>query len=196
MDLLEHQGKRLFAAAGLPVLPAAVAATPEEALLAAGELGLPVVVKAQAKTGGRGKAGGIRVCRSAGEVEAAATEILAMSIRGKAVESLLVEQAVEIERELYLAIASSRALRGPLLIFAREGGVDIEDLARRDPGGHRPQPDRPAARPLRLPGAGRRGRRRPRPRGAGRPRGEARPSRPSCARSGSSITTATPRWSR
>ncbi len=134
MDLLEHQGKTLFAASGLPVLPAAVVFTPAEARRAAKEVGLPVVVKAQARTGGRGKAGGIRVCATADEVAAAASDILAMTIRGKAIEALLVEQAAEIEREMYLAIASSRSLRGPLLIFAREGGVDIETLARRDPG--------------------------------------------------------------
>jgi succinyl-CoA synthetase beta subunit len=133
VDLLEYQGKQLFAAAGLPVLPAAVAVSADEALLTSEELGLPVVVKAQARTGGRGKAGGICLCRTAGEVESAAAQILAMTIRGKTVEALLVEQAVEIEREMYLAIVSSRALRGPLLIFAREGGVDIEELAQRDP---------------------------------------------------------------
>ncbi len=134
MDLLEHQGKALFAAAGLPVLPADVAVTPEDAARLAAVVGLPAAVKAQARTGGRGKAGGIRICRSAGEVEAAAAEILAMTIRGKPVVSVLVEQAVEVAREMYLAIVSSRALRGPLLVFAREGGVDIEALAKRDPG--------------------------------------------------------------
>ena len=134
MDLLEHQGKALFAAAGLPVLPADVAVTPEDAARLAAVVGLPAAVKAQARTGGRGKAGGIRICRSAGEVEAAAAEILAMTIRGKPVVSVLVEQAVEVAREMYLAIVSSRALRGPLLVFAGEGGVDIEELARRDPG--------------------------------------------------------------
>jgi len=134
MDLLEHQGKALFAAAGLPVLPADVAVTPEDAARLAAVVGLPAAVKAQARTGGRGKAGGIRICRSAGEVEAAAAEILAMTIRGKPVVSVLVEQAVEVHREMYLAIVSSRALRGPLLVFAREGGVDIEELAKRDPG--------------------------------------------------------------
>ncbi len=133
MDLLEHQGKALFAAAGLPVLPAALAGTPQEARRAAEDLGLPVAVKAQAKTGGRGKAGGIRVCATAAEVEAAANDILAMTIRDKAVEALLVEQAVGIQREMYLAIVSSRALRGPLLVFARDGGVDIEELVHRDP---------------------------------------------------------------
>jgi succinyl-CoA synthetase beta subunit len=134
MDLLEHQGKALFASAGLPVLPADVAVTPEDAARLAAVVGLPAAVKAQARTGGRGKAGGIRICRSAGEVEAAAAEILAMTIRGKPVVSVLVEQAVEVHREMYLAIVSSRALRAPLLVFAREGGVDIEALAKRDPG--------------------------------------------------------------
>ena len=133
MDLLEYEGKRLFAEAGLPVLPARVAGTVPETAAAAAELGLPVAVKAQVKTGGRGKAGGIRVCRAAGEVEAAADAILGMSIRGHEVRSLLIEQGVEVERELYLAISSSRAVRGPVLIFCREGGVDIEEVARRDP---------------------------------------------------------------
>ena len=132
MDLLEYGGKRLFADAGLPVLPARVAGTAAEAAAAADELGLPVAVKAQVKTGGRGKAGGIRVCHSAAEVTAAANEILGMSIRGHEVRTLLVEQGVEVEREMYLAISSSRALRGPVLIFCREGGVDIEEVARRD----------------------------------------------------------------
>jgi succinyl-CoA synthetase beta subunit len=134
VDLLEHQGKALFAEAGLPVLPSVVAQTPDEARRAAERIGSRMCVKAQAKAGGRGKAGGIRVCRTAGEAEAAAAEILAMTIRGKVVESVLVEQAVDVAREMYLAIVASRALRGPLLVFAREGGVDIEELARRDPG--------------------------------------------------------------
>ena len=133
MDLLEHQGKTLFGKAGLPVLPSVVAKTPGEARRAAGQLGPRVCVKAQTKTGGRGKAGGIRVCGSAAEVEAAAADILAMSIHGHPVEALLVERAVDIARELYLAITVSREVRGPMLIFAREGGVDIEELARRAP---------------------------------------------------------------
>jgi succinyl-CoA synthetase beta subunit len=134
MDLLEYEGKRLFAEAGLPVLPSLVAGSTAAAIAAADELGLPIAVKAQVKTGGRGKAGGIRVCHTAAEVATAATEILGMSIRGHAVGTLLVERGVEVERELYLAISSSRALRGPVLIFCREGGVDIEEVARRDPG--------------------------------------------------------------
>ena len=129
MDLLEHQGKKLFSEAGLPVLPSVVARTPAEARRAAEQLGPRVCVKAQAKTGGRGKAGGIRVCGSAAEVEAAATDILAMTIRGHAVEALLVERAVDIAREMYLAITVSREVRSPLLVFSRDGGVDIEELS-------------------------------------------------------------------
>jgi succinyl-CoA synthetase beta subunit len=134
MDLLEHQGKRLFADAGLAVPPSRVATTTAEACEAARELGLPVAVKAQVKTGGRGKAGGIRVCRTHDEVTVAADDILGMTIRDHPVAAVLVEQAVEIEREMYVAIASSRESRGPLLVFCREGGVDIEALAREDPG--------------------------------------------------------------
>ena len=134
MDLLEHQGKTLFAAGGLPVPRACVAASVAEALTAAGDLGLPVAVKAQVKTGGRGKAGGIRLCATASDVGAAAEAILALTIRGKSVEALLVEKAVDIEREMYLALVSSRSARGPLLVFSRQGGVDIEALAEREPG--------------------------------------------------------------
>jgi succinyl-CoA synthetase beta subunit len=118
MDLLEHQGKRLFAGGGLPVPPSRCVTTADDAVRAAVELGLPVVVKAQVKIGGRGRAGGIRVCHTAGDVAAAAGDVLASTISGRAVVALLVEQAVEIAREMYLAISSSRATRGPVLIFS------------------------------------------------------------------------------
>ena len=134
MDLLEHRGKRLFAGAGLPVLPSRLAFSPLEAQAAVAELDLPVVVKAQVQTGGRGKAGGIRVCATEGEVAAATADVLAMTIRGHGVSGVLVEQAVQIARELYLAISCARTHRVPLLIFSAEGGVDIEDVARRSPG--------------------------------------------------------------
>jgi succinyl-CoA synthetase beta subunit len=133
VDLLEHQGKALFAAAGLPVPAGRPAGTADEAAAAADELGLPVAVKAQVRTGGRGKAGGIRVCRTRDEVTAAADEILRMSIGGRPVESLLIEQGLAIARESYLAIVLSRHHRGPLLVFAAEGGVDVEQLARTRP---------------------------------------------------------------
>ena len=130
MDLLEHQGKRLFAEAGLPILPSVTAATILEAREAAASIGLPVVIKAQVKTGGRGKAGGVRVCRTPEEVAAVVPEVLGMTIHGRHVSSVLVEQAVDIDREMYLAIAASRAERGPVLVFSRFGGVDIEEVAR------------------------------------------------------------------
>jgi succinyl-CoA synthetase beta subunit len=130
VDLLEHQGKRLFAEAGLPILPSVTAATILEAREAAASIGLPVVIKAQVKTGGRGKAGGVRVCRTPEEVAAAVPEVLGMTIHGRHVSSVLVEQAVDIDREMYLAIAASRAERGPVLVFSRFGGVDIEEVAR------------------------------------------------------------------
>ncbi|HQG54789.1 MAG TPA: ADP-forming succinate--CoA ligase subunit beta [Thermoleophilia bacterium] len=133
MDLLEHQGKALFAAAGLPVPAGRPAGTGDAAAAVAEELGLPVAVKAQVRTGGRGKAGGVRVCRTLDEVRAAAGEILAMTVRGLAVEAVLVERAVAIAHEAYLAVVLSRAHRGPLVVFAGEGGVDVEDLARTRP---------------------------------------------------------------
>ena len=133
MDLLEHQGKTLFAAAGLPVPTGRPAGTAEEAAAAAAELGLPVAVKAQVRTGGRGRAGGIRVCRTRDEATAAADEILRMTIGGRPVESLLVEQGLAVAREWYLAFVLSRRHRGPLLMFAVEGGVDVETLARTHP---------------------------------------------------------------
>jgi succinyl-CoA synthetase beta subunit len=132
MDLLEHQGKKLFAAIGLPVPAGSVASTPAEAVSAAAGVGLPVVVKAQVKTGGRGKAGGVRVCATAAEVQAAAGDILGMTIKDKPVEALLVEEAAGIEREMYLSISLSRAARGPVLVFSPQGGVEVESIAGRE----------------------------------------------------------------
>ena len=130
MDLLEHQGKALFAAAGLPVPAGRPAETADEAAAAAEGLGLPVALKAQVRSGGRGKAGGIRVCATRDEVTTAADKILRMTIGGRPVESVLVEQGIAIAHESYLAFVLSRHHRGPLLVFAAEGGVDVEQLAR------------------------------------------------------------------
>ena len=133
MDLLEHQGKELFAKAGLPVMAGETAWAPLDAVDAAKRIGLPVVVKAQVKTGGRGKEGGVRRCATIEDALAAATAILAMTIKDRPVEAVLVEEAADIAREMYLSFSLSRADRGPVLVFAREGGVDIESVARRDP---------------------------------------------------------------
>jgi succinyl-CoA synthetase beta subunit len=130
MDLLEYQGKELLRAAGVPTPRGRRADSVSEALMVTGEIDLPVAVKAQVRSGKRGKAGGIRVCRQLAEVEEAAGELLAMSIGGHGVECLLVEEAVDIERELYLAFILSRHHRAPLLLMVPRGGVDVEELAR------------------------------------------------------------------
>ena len=135
MDLFEYQGKQLFAAAGIPVVRSAVieAGVAADPLAVARTLGLPLAVKAQVLTGGRGKAGGVRVARTADELSRDVAEIMAMTIRGKRVVGVLLEEAVEVERELYLALAVDRAARRPLLLFSTRGGVDIESVARDEP---------------------------------------------------------------
>jgi succinyl-CoA synthetase beta subunit len=129
LDLYEYQGKELFRRFGIPVSDGMLATTVEEARVAAAELGGPVVVKAQVLTGGRGKAGGIKLAESADEAEARAAEILGLDIRGHVVRKLLVERASEIGREYYLSIAFDRSAKKPLFIFTTEGGVDIEEVA-------------------------------------------------------------------
>jgi len=129
LDLYEYQGKTLFARYGIPVSEGRLATTPEEARAAAEELAGPVVVKAQVLTGGRGKAGGIKLAQSAEDAEARATEILGMDIRGHIVRKVWVEQASDIEREYYLSIAFDRSAKQPLFIFTTQGGVDIEEVA-------------------------------------------------------------------
>ncbi|MEA2704821.1 MAG: succinyl-CoA synthetase beta subunit, partial [Actinomycetota bacterium] len=133
MDLLEHQGKELLAAAGFPVPHGAVASTVEEAVTAAGSIGYPVVVKAQVRTGGRGKAGGIRVAADADAVREAAAAILGMDIRGHAVRVVLLEPAADIAAEYYAGFTFDRSARLHLGLLSAQGGVDIEEVAARDP---------------------------------------------------------------
>jgi len=133
MDLFEHQGKALFAAAGIPVLPSQVARDRAEAERAAGELGFPLAVKAQVLTGGRGKAGGVRVVQSREELVEAVPAILGLTIKGKPVHAVLLEQGASVLRELYLAITLDRHAKSPLVIFSTRGGVDIEQVAADDP---------------------------------------------------------------
>lgn len=133
MDLFEYQGKELFAAAGIPVLPSRLARSPEEAERAAAELGFPVAIKAQVLSGGRGKAGGVRVVRRPEEVAPTAADILALTINGRPVRALLVERGVRVVRELYAAITLDRAARRPLLMLSTAGGMDIERAAREAP---------------------------------------------------------------
>jgi succinyl-CoA synthetase beta subunit len=133
MDLLEHQGKALFAAAGIPVLPSRLARDGREAEAAADELGLPLAVKAQVLTGGRGKAGGVRVVRSREELDEAVPAILGLTIKGKPVRAILLEQGASVLREFYLAVTLDRHAKSPLVIFSSRGGVDIEQVAADDP---------------------------------------------------------------
>ena len=133
MDLYEYQGKQLFARAGIPVSEGRVAETPEQARAGAEELGGPVVVKAQVLTGGRGKAGGIKLADTPAEAEAHAVDILGMDIRGHVVRRLWIEQASDIAKEYYLSVTFDRGEKKPLLMFTTQGGVDIEEVAAESP---------------------------------------------------------------
>jgi succinyl-CoA synthetase beta subunit len=133
VDLLEYQGKQLFRKHGLPVPEGTPASSPEEAVKAADELGYPVVVKAQVLIGGRGKAGGIKLAKDAGEAGAHAQAILGMDIRGLTVHELYVERASDIDEEYYAAIIFDRSAKQPLAILSRMGGMDVEAIAEEDP---------------------------------------------------------------
>lgn len=133
MDLYEFQGKQLFRRYGIPVSEGRLATSPAEARAAAEELGVPVVVKAQVLTGGRGKAGGIKLAETPAEAEARAGEILGLDIRGHTVDKVWIEHASEIEREYYLAITFDRSAKKPLFMFTTHGGVDIEEVAASSP---------------------------------------------------------------
>jgi len=129
VDLYEYEGKALFRRFGLPAPQGRLVENARDAAAAADDLGGPVVVKAQVLTGGRGKAGGIAVARSADEATAAAERILSLTIGDHPVERVLVEPAAAIDQELYLSVTVDRGARRPLLMFSAEGGVDIEALA-------------------------------------------------------------------
>jgi succinyl-CoA synthetase beta subunit len=133
VDLYEYQGKELFRRAGIPVSDGKLAVTAAEARTAAEELGGPVVVKAQVLTGGRGKAGGIKLAADPDEAEARAEEILGLDIRGHVVRKLWIEKASDIEKEYYLSITFDRGAKQPLLMFTTRGGVDIEEVAASSP---------------------------------------------------------------
>jgi succinyl-CoA synthetase beta subunit len=129
VDLFEFQAKELFEAHGVPVLAAAVARTPEEAVAAAEQVGGTVVVKAQVKTGGRGKAGGVKLAADPGEVRNHAEAILGMDIKGHTVHQVLVTEASDIAEEWYVSYLLDRANRSFLAMASREGGMEIEQLA-------------------------------------------------------------------
>jgi succinyl-CoA synthetase beta subunit len=133
MDLLEYQGKQLFAPHGVPVPAGQAARTVEDAVSAAGAIGYPCVVKAQVQIGGRGKLGGIKVCADRAEAEANARSILGMDIRGLTVHELWVEAASEIASEYYASVVFDRSAKAPLVMLSTRGGMDIEQVADEDP---------------------------------------------------------------
>ncbi len=133
MDLFEYQGKQYFARFGIPVSPGGVADTVDQAVTVAEASGYPVVVKAQVQVGGRGKAGGIKLASNADEVRLHAGNILGMDIKGHVVHRLWVEHASDIEEEYYASFTLDRAAKKHLLMLSAQGGVDIEEVAAKDP---------------------------------------------------------------
>lgn len=137
MDLYEYQARQLFKAHGVPVLGGEVASTAQQAREIAQELfangSQLVVVKAQVKTGGRGKAGGVKLARSAQEAFERAQEILGMDIKGHTVHKVLISDGADIEQEFYFSVLLDRAQRAYLAMCSREGGMDIETLAKKRP---------------------------------------------------------------
>ncbi len=133
MDLLEYQGKQLFARHAIPVPQGRPATSVEEAVDAAEEIGYPCVVKAQVQIGGRGKAGGIKVAHDRAEAQRHAGAILGMDIRGLTVHEVWVEAASEIAAEYYASIVFDRSAKAPLVMLSTKGGMDIEAVAEEDP---------------------------------------------------------------
>ena len=134
VDLYEYQARDIFEAYGVPVLRGITATTPAEAKEAAAKIGTPVVVvKAQVKTGGRGKAGGVKVAKSPDEAEARAAEILGLDIKGHVVKTVMVAEGADIAEEYYFSLLLDRAERRYLAMCSKEGGMDIETLAAERP---------------------------------------------------------------
>jgi succinyl-CoA synthetase beta subunit len=133
MDLLEYQGKQLLARHGIPVPDGKAAATSEEAVAAANEIGYPCAIKAQVQIGGRGKLGGIKIANDESEARAHADAILGMDIRGLTVREVWVEAASEIATEYYASIVFDRSAKAPLVMLSTRGGMDIEQVAEETP---------------------------------------------------------------
>ncbi|TML20825.1 MAG: ADP-forming succinate--CoA ligase subunit beta [Actinobacteria bacterium] len=133
MDLYEYQGKELFKRFGIPVSEGRLATTPKEARAAAAELGGQVVVKAQVLTGGRGKAGGVKLAGGPDDAEQKARDILGLDIGGHVVRKLWIERASDIAKEYYLSVTFDRGAKKPLFMLTTEGGVEIEQVAEENP---------------------------------------------------------------
>jgi succinyl-CoA synthetase beta subunit len=133
MDLLEYQGKQLFARHGIPVPDGRPARTVDEAVAAAKEVGFPCAIKAQVKIGGRGKAGGIKIANNEDEAREHANAIIGMDIKGFTVHEVWIEGASQIEAEYYASIVFDRGAKAPLIMLSTQGGMDIEEVAEKDP---------------------------------------------------------------
>jgi len=133
LNLHEYQSKRIFAKYGIPIPSGEVADTPTEAREIAQRLGGSVVVKSQVLVGGRGKAGGIKVGHNPEEAETLASDILGMDIKGLKVKKVLIDEAADIQTEIYLGAVLDRASRRVILMASSEGGVEIEQVAAETP---------------------------------------------------------------
>src|SRR5271167_1365662 len=133
MDLFEYQGKQYFARYGIAVSPGDVADTVEQAVVVAERIGYPVVVKAQVKVGGRGKAGGVKLAHDVDEVRLHAGNILGLDIKGHVVRRLWIEHASDIAKEYYASFTLDRTAKLHLGMLSAEGGVEIEEVADTNP---------------------------------------------------------------
>ena len=133
MRFFENVAKKVFNSEGIRILEGHVAYSPEEAVAVCSEMGVPIVVKAQVLTGGRGKAGGVKFADNPGEAWRVADEILGMEIKGEKVKHLLIEEKADIKQEFFLSISIDRSEKKPLIMVSKEGGVEIENLAKTNP---------------------------------------------------------------
>jgi succinyl-CoA synthetase beta subunit len=133
MNIHEYQAKEIFARFGIPVPAGTVVRTPAEAEAVAARIGKPVVVKAQVLVGGRGKAGGVKIANTPAEAKEKAAQILGMDIKGEKVQKVLVTEAVDIAREIYVGVVLDRRAQRPLIMASAEGGVEIEITAKENP---------------------------------------------------------------
>ena len=133
MRFFENVAKQIFNQEGIPILEGHVAYSPEEAMSVCSEMDVPVVIKAQVLTGGRGKAGGVKFANNPGEALKVADEILGMDIKGEKVKHLLIEKKAEILNEFFVTVSIDRGARKPVILASMEGGVEIENLAKTNP---------------------------------------------------------------
>lgn len=133
MKFFENVAKRLFEAEGIKILEGHVAYSPEEATAIVSEMDVPVAIKAQVLVGGRGKAGGIKFADNPGEAFQVADEILGMEIKGEKVKHLLIEEKADIKQEFFISVSIDRSAKKPIIMASKEGGVEIENLAKTNP---------------------------------------------------------------